>query len=39
MDYDYTLNNGSGNLCHKGFSRSMGQLHSFDYLSEFPFGK
>lgn len=36
MDYDYTLNNGSGNLCHKGFSRSMGQLHSFDYLSGVP---
>lgn len=36
MDYDYTLNNGSGNLCHKGFSRSMGQLHSFDYLYGVP---
>lgn len=36
MDYDYTLNNGSGNLCHKGFSRSMEQLHSFDYLSGVP---
>ena len=36
MEYDFTLNNGSGGIRCKGCGRSMGQLHSFDYLSGVP---
>lgn len=36
MDQDFILNNGSGGICCKGCGRSMGQLHSFDYLAGVP---
>ena len=36
MDQDFILNNGSGGFCCKGCGRSMGQLHSFDYLAGVP---
>lgn len=35
-DLDFILNNGSGGISCKGCGRSMGQLHSFDYLSGVP---
>ncbi len=36
MEQDFILNNGSGGICCKGCGRSMGQLHSFDYLAGVP---
>ena len=36
MDQEFILNNGSGGICCKGCGRSMGQLHSFDYLAGVP---
>ena len=36
MEYDFTLNNGSGGIRCEGCGRSMGQLHSFDYLAGVP---
>lgn len=36
MEQDFILNNGCGGICCKGCGRSMGQLHSFDYLAGVP---
>lgn len=33
---DFILNTGSGGICCKGCGRTMGQLHSFDYLAGVP---